>query len=204
MMQYGATYSCCLRRVSGSFLGAGSFLQRGSGGIAWRSATIAGGVSDSMAAGGTALRTSLRGRASSIRIANRKKVEMFVGKRYHLPTRLRTAAPDIALEWDYEKNPMHLYPEIVSIGFMQPVFWKCRTCDHSYKMSVEKRVVRGGGCPRCAEREMNRSMVHNTALLEQSLAGEAGAERQPTLLPGEENRALRPKRTTVLNIRTKY
>ncbi|KPI84881.1 hypothetical protein ABL78_6063 [Leptomonas seymouri] len=202
MLQYGVTYSCCLRRVPSGLVGISCALQT-NGGSAFtpsNSAPVAGGVVST----GAALHTSARGRATTIRIANRKKVEMFVGKRYHLPTRLRTAAPDIALEWDYAKNPMHLYPEIVSIGYMQPVWWKCKDCEHSYKMSVEKRVVRGGGCPVCEERELSRSMAQNTALLERSLAEGANAERKPLLLPGEENRALRPKRTTMLSIRTKY
>lgn len=122
---------------------------------------------------------------------------MFVGKRYHLPTRLRTAAPDIAVEWDYEQNPMHLYPEIVSIGYTQPVSWQCKVCAHGYKMSVEKRVVRGGGCPRCEEGTRKASM-------EREAAADGEAEEMPSLLPGEENTALRPKRSTMLNLRTKY
>lgn len=127
---------------------------------------------------------------------------MFVGKRYHLPTRLRTAAPDIAVEWDHEKNPMHLYPEIVSIGYMMPVFWLCKECGHSYKMSVEKRVVRGGGCPLCAERATTAAMTRGASAMEGG--GSAEGEKSPSLLPGEENAALRPKRSTMLNIRTKY
>lgn len=89
-------------------------------------------------------------KASFLRVANRKRVEMFLGKRFHLPTRLRTAAPEIAAEWDCEKNPMHLYPDIVGIGHVTPVWWRCAACQHSFSMSVEKRVVRGGGCPACA------------------------------------------------------
>ncbi|KAG5468374.1 hypothetical protein LSCM1_02354 [Leishmania martiniquensis] len=152
----------------------------------------------------------VRHKASTIRIANRKKVEMFVGKRYHLPTRLRVAAPDIAAEWDHEKNPMHLYPDIVSIGYMYPVYWKCRECANSYQMSVEKRVVRGGGCPVCEDRELNRSIALNTAVMDNGAAHSREADalsdgvRPPLLLPGEENRALRPKRSTILSLRTKY
>ncbi|KAG5494059.1 hypothetical protein JKF63_01893 [Porcisia hertigi] len=151
----------------------------------------------------------VRYKSSTIRIANRKKVEMFVGKRYHLPTRLRTAAPDIAVEWDYGKNPMHLYPDIVSIGYMYPVYWKCQTCANSYQMSVEKRVVRGGGCPVCEDRERSRSTACDTAPTTAGGARSGGADvggggATLPLLPGEENRSLRPKRTTMLNLRTKY
>ncbi|CAJ1007913.1 putative Zinc-ribbon domain containing protein [Leishmania naiffi] len=157
----------------------------------------------------SALCVSLRHKASSIRIANRKKVEMFVGKRYHLPTRLRVAAPDIAAEWDHERNPMHLYPEIVGIGYMHPVYWRCRGCANSYQMSVEKRVVRGCGCPLCEDRELDQSMALNTAAMGTGSVrcgdpDTASNDATAPLLPGEENRSLRPKRTTMLNLRTKY
>jgi hypothetical protein len=183
--------------MAAGFAGADhSFLH--SSGVSRSSAVITNCGVDTVAAG-AALRSSLRNKSTTIRIANRKKVEMFVGKRFHLPTRLRTAAPDIALEWDYEKNPMHLYPEIVGIGYMQPVYWVCKDCGHSFQMSVEKRVVRGGGCSECAERALNESLSPSAAFMEA-----ASAEGKPVLLPGEENRALRPKRSTVLNLRTKY
>lgn len=90
-----------------------------------------------------------RYKSSHIKIANRKKVEMFIGQRFHIPTRLRTAAPDIAAEWDSHKNPGHLYPEVVGVGCMDPMWWICQHCQHSFCMSPEKRVVRGGGCPNC-------------------------------------------------------
>lgn len=194
-------FSCCLRRVA----------------VARSSTTAASSLAVASvscapcqrSSASPALFSPVRHRASQIRIANRKRVEMFVGKRYHLPTRLRVAAPDIAAEWDSEKNPMHLYPEIVSIGYMAPVYWKCAVCGDTYRMSVEKRVVRGGGCPACEDRELATAIAHNTAAME----GEAASHHEhpaqeaasaPPLLPGEENRALRPKRSTVLNLRTKY
>lgn len=124
--------------------------------------------------------------ASHIKIANRKKVEMFVGQRFHLPTRLRTAAPDVAHEWDSSKNPGHLYPEIVGVGCMEPVWWKCSQCSFSYKMSVEKRVIRGGGCPRCVD---------------QSQLNEV---RGADTVQGEHDPSLRVKRPPMLSLRTKY
>ncbi|KAK7196263.1 hypothetical protein NESM_000562000 [Novymonas esmeraldas] len=216
MLRYGASFSCCARRTM-TMGHAASACSIGAGPSTHASHCFAGTTTTTTTVQG-ALLTPVRWRASVIRIANRKRVEMFVGKRYHLPTRLRGAAPDVAMEWDYDKNPMHLYPEIVSIGYMYPVHWKCRKCDHAYSMSVEKRVVRGGGCPACEDREQSVSMAHNTAAM-----GVGGAEAvhdnaddvdggashhlgepAPLLLPGEENRSLRPKRPTMLNLRTKY
>ncbi|AAZ10738.1 protein of unknown function (DUF4379), putative [Trypanosoma equiperdum] len=126
----------------------------------------------------------LRFKASHIRIANRKRVEMFVAKRFHLPTRLATAAPDIAAEWHDELNPMHMYPAIIGIGHVQPVWWKCAICSHSYQMSVEKRVVRGGGCPQCV-------VNGKRAVADGALEGEMDSQ-------------LRPKRPVMFNMRTKY
>lgn len=97
--------------------------------------------------------TCVRYKSSHIRIANRKKVEMFIGQRFHVPTRLRNAAPDIAAEWDFHKNPGHLYPAIVGVGCMELVWWRCHRCHFSFSMSPEKRVVRGGGCPKCRVEE---------------------------------------------------
>ncbi|ORC93728.1 uncharacterized protein TM35_000016050 [Trypanosoma theileri] len=132
---------------------------------------------------------AVRQKASYLRVANRKRVEMFLGKRFHLPTRLQTAAPDIAQEWDHDKNPMHLYPEIVGIGYVAPVWWKCSTCQHSFSMSVEKRVVRGGGCPQCEMQETTNDIA---------------IKEGENLLEGEENKELRPKRPVMFNLRTKY
>lgn len=130
---------------------------------------------------------------------------MFVGKRYHLPTRLRTAAPEIAAEWDGEKNPGHLYPEIVGIGHMQPVWWRCAECDCSYEMSVEKRVVRGGGCPDCAAQSAVEGGGSSAShVLRRPGSAEEGKVMAAPLLPGEMDPSLRPKRTTVFNLRTKY
>ncbi|CCW66466.1 unnamed protein product [Phytomonas sp. Hart1] len=156
---------------------------------------------------GIAWLTSVRYRASYFYISNRKRVEMFMGKRFHLPTRLRTAAPDIASEWNYEKNPMHIYPEIIGIGYVMSVWWKCSKCGHVYEMSVEKRVVRGGGCEICAvgllkEDKEKKESQKDRESLEDSVFHEVGNEGDP--LPGEANTALRPKRPAMLNIRTKY
>lgn len=133
-------------------------------------------------AGGNAMRVALRG-ASHIKIANRRKVEMFMGKRFHLPTRLKTAAPDVAAEWDYEKNPGHLYPALVGVGSMHVVWWKCGRCEHSYQMSVEKRVVRGKSCPLCSS---------------------VGRQETSGVQEGYDDTSLRAKRPPMFTIRTKY
>lgn len=90
--------------------------------------------------------------ANSIKIANRRRVESFVGCKYIAPTRLATAAPQIAEEWDYDRNPGHIYPKIISVAALARYWWKCRICSHSFEETTERRVLRGRGCPKCEGR----------------------------------------------------
>lgn len=113
------------------------------------------------------------------KIANRKKMELFYAKTYGAQSRLAVAAPLVAEEWDYEKNPMGLYPEIVCVASLQPCWWICNKCSCSFEASPDLRVLRGGRCPCCGGG---------------SLAGK-DASRQVTgsdgELPGERNPSLR-------------
>lgn len=61
---------------------------------------------------------------------------------------LRTKRPDLAEEWDYEKNTG---TEIGTIGEFSStiVWWKCSK-GHSFKTSIQKRTSRGDGCPFCS------------------------------------------------------
>ena len=90
----------------------------------------------------TSLTECRRYKSKSVRIANRLRVERFQAVRYTLPTRLDTAAPQIAAEWDFEKNPMNQYPQIVSAGSVHDAWWLCAACGCSFAMSPEKRVLR--------------------------------------------------------------
>lgn len=61
---------------------------------------------------------------------------------------LATKKPDLALEWDYERNG-DLTPEQVSEHSHTKVFWKCRECGGSWRIAVGQRVSYGTGCPMC-------------------------------------------------------
>lgn len=61
---------------------------------------------------------------------------------------LQTTHPDIAVDWDYERNG-HLLPTGVIGGSHQAVFWHCRVYRHSYKASIIGRIS-GGGCAICS------------------------------------------------------
>lgn len=64
---------------------------------------------------------------------------------------LKTVNPDLALEWDYEKNGT-LKPEDIVIGSEQKVWWKCKR-GHSWIASVYHRH-NGSGCPYCSNNKV--------------------------------------------------
>lgn len=55
--------------------------------------------------------------------------------------------PDIAIEWDYEKND--LTPDLVSVESSHSVFWKCKKCNFKWKTSVSCRVLGQSNCRTC-------------------------------------------------------
>lgn len=63
-------------------------------------------------------------------------------------TDLVTTHPGLVDEWDYEENS--LLPYEVSQGSDRRISWKCVHCNHKWKVSIESRVRKNTGCPRCA------------------------------------------------------
>ena len=59
---------------------------------------------------------------------------------------LATVMPEIAAQWDYEKNG-DLKPTDILCGCDKKVWWKCER-GHSWKTAVYHRKA-GHGCPRC-------------------------------------------------------
>jgi len=72
--------------------------------------------------------------------------------RYVIPeTSLATLYPDIAKEWDYDKNSP-LTPDQVGKGCTRGVWWKCTNREHpSYITTVYNRTQKKTGCKRCYE-----------------------------------------------------
>lgn len=152
-----------------------------------------------------------------IRIANRMTTERFHATRYIIPTRLETAAPTIAEEWDFDKNPMHIYPKIVGVASLKPAWWVCRNCKHSFEASPEKRVLRGFGCPNCQNPEkqaapeiddhtvsQNTTKTTKKRKLSRSKKLRGTRPAPVELLPGETDPYLKPKRTHATSTRTRY
>lgn len=52
-------------------------------------------------------------------------------------------------EWDYELNSID--PSSVSTNSNKKVWWKCKTCNNSWRVSVNNRS-QGNGCPYCAHK----------------------------------------------------
>ncbi|WP_294412581.1 zinc-ribbon domain-containing protein [uncultured Ruminococcus sp.] len=61
---------------------------------------------------------------------------------------LITTDPDIAEEWDYEKNE-NLKPSMVTRGSNKKVWWKCKAHNHSWQALINNRT-KGVGCPYCS------------------------------------------------------
>lgn len=67
---------------------------------------------------------------------------------YVIRNTLLSKFPDIASEWDYDKNN-GLTPEMFSYGSRQNVYWRCKN-NHSWKMSINTRTNYKYPCPYCS------------------------------------------------------
>ena len=65
---------------------------------------------------------------------------------------LLTEFPEIAKEWDYEKNNT-LTPQEVSQKSHKKVWWKCEK-GHSYMQSPNNRTHQNCGCPYCSNKKV--------------------------------------------------
>ena len=60
---------------------------------------------------------------------------------------LQTIRPDLATEWDFEKNG-NLTPDSVVAYYSKKVWWKCKKCNLSWQASPNARFK--SGCPFCS------------------------------------------------------
>ena len=63
---------------------------------------------------------------------------------------LETLSPQIAEEWNYEKNTDS--PSDYQNGSSKKVWWKCSKCGYEWEMHINSRTTDGQGCPFCAHR----------------------------------------------------
>ena len=64
---------------------------------------------------------------------------------------LATKEPEIAQEWNYEKNG-ELLPTALTAGSNKKVWWKCSMCGHEWESTVNNRTYSNNGCPQCHHR----------------------------------------------------
>ena len=60
--------------------------------------------------------------------------------------------PELAREWDFEKNISDLTPDKITVGSNRIVWWRCAK-GHSWKDAVVKRT-HGKPCPYCTNRRV--------------------------------------------------
>ncbi len=81
----------------------------------------------------------------------------------------KTRHPDIAKEWDYEKNTS-ISPDKISSCNGRKAWWICPK-GHSYQATVAHRVEDGNGCPICANQKVlfgyNDLLTNNAKVAEE-------------------------------------
>jgi len=61
---------------------------------------------------------------------------------------LASKFPEIAKEWNYEKNN-NISPQTIRAGTHKKVWWKCSKCKHEWIASPNNRTYHNSKCPKC-------------------------------------------------------
>lgn len=62
---------------------------------------------------------------------------------------LCTTHPELAKDWNYEKNDSVLPTQVTRIT-TKTVWWKCHDCGHEWNTRIRDRALDGSGCTKCA------------------------------------------------------
>ena len=73
---------------------------------------------------------------------------------------LKTLFPEVAEEWDYDKN--NTIPENHIAGTHKKAYWKCKQCDNEWEAQIKQRTYGGTSCPKC-------SFYYKTSIPEQAI-----------------------------------
>ena len=95
---------------------------------------------------------------------------------------LQTLYPELAKEWDYDKND--ITPDRVSPKDTDLYWWKCKNGHPSFRRSVEHRVNRQDTCPYCSGR-MVVPGINDLQTLYPQIAAEWDYENNDGVLPNE-------------------
>jgi len=96
--------------------------------------------------------------------------------------------PDIAKEWNYEKNG-NLTPEMVYAGSQKRVWWKCEK-GHEWQAAISSRN-NGNGCPVCSNRKIVEGINDLQTLfpdLVKEWNYEKNGELKPTMVTANTNK----------------
>ncbi len=90
---------------------------------------------------------------------------------------LESKYPDLAKEWDYEKNAP-LLPSEITYGSKKRVWWKCSKCENSWPAEVNNRTNPNNhtGCPYCTNQKPTKG-VNDLASQVPSVAAEWDFEK---------------------------
>ena len=95
---------------------------------------------------------------------------------------LRTTHPELLDEWDYEKNnKLGIFPDKVSRGSHEKVWWVCKKCGYEWKSVIYIRS-NGTGCPACSGRKVLPG-YNDLASKRPDLAKEWNCEKNGDLKP---------------------
>lgn len=72
-------------------------------------------------------------------------------------TDLATTNPELASEWNYERNE-GLLPTDVVAGSAKRVWWRCATCGGEWQAQVVKRKMGKGVCPYCSGKKLMKGV----------------------------------------------
>ena len=83
---------------------------------------------------------------------------------------LLTLRPEIAKEWNYDKNKGLTNkrgddistPDKVTENAKQKVWWKCSKCDNEWQAIIGNRTILGRGCPACAREKLKQPRKRKT------------------------------------------
>jgi hypothetical protein len=84
------------------------------------------------------------------RTAGQQRCPFCTNRRLSVTNCLATIRPDLALEWDTERNE-GLTPRDILAGSNSDGHWVCRICRHRWKARVNSRSVAAAGCPKARE-----------------------------------------------------
>lgn len=80
------------------------------------------------------------------------KCPFCINRKVSVTNSLKTLYPEIALDWDYNKNGEYL-PENTLAGTNEKRYWRCHACNYEWITKVSKRTKEGSGCPKCSKKK---------------------------------------------------